>query len=48
MKEELFAKLIESIRQGGAILRGEKAPSRTFEVKSADDPSDAAKRPAPR
>lgn len=30
MNEELFAELIESVREGGAILRGEKEPSRTY------------------
>jgi len=32
MKAELFSELVESVREGGAILRGEVAPSRTFEV----------------
>jgi putative transcriptional regulator len=31
MKDELFAELVESVREGGAILRGEKTPSRIFE-----------------
>jgi hypothetical protein len=48
MKEELFAKLLESVREGGAILRGERAASRTFEVKSPDDPSDAGNGPTSR
>ncbi len=30
MKEELFAELVASVREGGAILRGEIAPSRVF------------------
>lgn len=30
MNDELFAELIASVREGGAILRGEAAPSRTF------------------
>lgn len=30
MKDELFDELLESVRQGGAILRGELAPSRAF------------------
>jgi putative transcriptional regulator len=34
MNEELFAELLESVREGGAILRGEKAPSRKFEIES--------------
>lgn len=32
MKDELFAQLLESVHQGGAITRGEMAPSRRFEV----------------
>ena len=36
MNEELFAELIESVREGGAILRGEKEPSRTFVVEGPD------------
>lgn len=36
MRDELFAELLESIRQGGAILRGEKAPSRQFKVETPD------------
>ncbi len=32
MNEELFAKLVESVREGGAILRGDAKPSRAFEV----------------
>jgi putative transcriptional regulator len=32
MKDELFAELVESVREGGAILRGQAAPSRAFEV----------------
>ncbi len=34
MNEDLFAELLESVREGGAILRGEKAPSRKFEIES--------------
>jgi len=30
MKDELFEELMASVRQGGAILRGEMPPSRTF------------------
>lgn len=36
MKDELFSELVESVREGGAILRGEKEPSRTFEVEPPD------------
>lgn len=32
MKDELFAELVESVREGGTILRDEAAPSRAFEV----------------
>jgi putative transcriptional regulator len=34
MKDELFAELVESVREGGAILRGEKTPSRIFEFEA--------------
>jgi putative transcriptional regulator len=30
VNHELFEDLVASVREGGAILRGEKAPSRTF------------------
>jgi putative transcriptional regulator len=30
MKKELFQELVESIKQGGAIMRGEMPPSRVF------------------
>lgn len=33
MKDELFNELIESVREGGAILRGTTQPARTFVVK---------------
>lgn len=36
MNEDLFAELLESVREGGAILRGEKAPSRKFEIAAPD------------
>ena len=32
MKDELFNKLMESIREGGAILRGEAQASRSFTI----------------
>jgi putative transcriptional regulator len=32
MKEELFNELLASVYEGGAILRGEKSPSRNFAV----------------
>jgi putative transcriptional regulator len=36
MKDELFKELVTSVREGGAILRGEVAPSRKFVVTKAD------------
>lgn len=36
MSDELFAELLESVREGGAILRGEKEPSRIFIIESPD------------
>ena len=36
MKDELFDQLVESVRQGGAILRGEAGPSRVFEISALD------------
>ncbi len=36
MCEELFEELLESIKQGGAILRGEMKPSRVFEYNHLD------------
>ena len=38
MKDELFEELMESVRQGGAILRGEMEPSRTFDSADVDLP----------
>lgn len=35
MKAKMFDELLESVREGGAILRGEKEPSRRFEVGSS-------------
>ena len=32
MKAELFDELVASVREGGAILRGEAAPSRVYVV----------------
>ncbi len=34
MNEELFAELLESVREGGAILRGEKEPARKFMIEA--------------
>lgn len=36
MKEELFDELMQSIKQGGAILRGEIEPSREFDIENPD------------
>ena len=36
MNDDLFAELLESVREGGAILRGEKAPLRKFEIEAPD------------
>ena len=32
MKKELFAELLASVEEGGAILRGKRRPSRAFRV----------------
>ena len=36
MDDELFAELMESVREGGQILRGEREPARRFEVEVLD------------
>ncbi len=36
MKDELFNELLASIHEGGAILRGEAQPSRTFHLEPLD------------
>ena len=36
MKKKLFEELLESVRQGGAILRGETKPSRIFHLDQPD------------
>ena len=36
MKKELFNELLESVRQGGAILRGEKKSARIYEFSEPD------------
>jgi putative transcriptional regulator len=36
MREELFAELVASVREGGAILRGEVAPARRTVVEKLD------------
>ncbi len=39
MKEKMFAELVESIEEGGAILRGQRKPSRVFKYPSQGAPS---------
>lgn len=36
MKDELFEELMDSIKQGGAILRGAAKPSREFDINNPD------------
>ncbi|MBU1698905.1 MAG: helix-turn-helix domain-containing protein, partial [Candidatus Eisenbacteria bacterium] len=36
MKEEMFAELIASVKEGASILHGEKEPSRRFHLGSPD------------
>lgn len=36
MKKQLFNELLESVREGGAILRGEREGSRTFSFEESD------------
>ena len=36
MNDELFTELLQSVRKGGAIIRGEKEPSRKFVVEAPD------------
>lgn len=36
MKAELFEELLESVREGGAILRGRRKASREFRIGAAD------------
>ncbi len=36
MKAKAFEELLGSIREGGAILRGEKKPSRRFEISAGE------------
>jgi putative transcriptional regulator len=35
MKPKMFEELLESVREGGAILRGQRKPSRRFEIRSS-------------
>ena len=43
MKKEMFEELLESVRQAGAIMRGEMEPSRVFVVETPDVQSIRAK-----
>lgn len=36
MNEALFQELVDSVREGGAILRGEVTPSRSFRMDTPD------------
>ena len=36
MNDELFSELMDSVREGGAILRGEKEASRSFTLEAPD------------
>jgi putative transcriptional regulator len=36
MNDQLFDELLESVREGGAILRSGKAPSRSFQLEEPD------------
>jgi len=36
MKNELFAELVASVREGGAILRGDQPASRVFTIQPPD------------
>ena len=36
MKDELFNDLVTSVREAGAIMRGEMKPSRVFKVENPD------------
>lgn len=36
MNDELFTELVASVREGGAILRGEQEPARRFEISAPD------------
>ncbi len=37
MKKELFDELLQSVKEAAAVERGRAKPSRTFEVKTAND-----------
>ncbi len=43
MKDELFDKLIASVREGGKILRGKAKPSRVFVIRASKNRKASAK-----
>lgn len=43
MNDELFNELLESVREGGSIFRGEKLPSCSFTVEKPDAVLDVVK-----
>ena len=47
MKKELFDELLASVREGGAILRGEQAPSKSSRVEGPDGQQRASKEHKP-
>ena len=47
MNDELFNELVESVRQGGAILRGKARPSRAFEIDGAREVGNSTAGQAP-
>ena len=36
MNDELFNELVQSVREGGAVLRGDKKPARSFSIEEPD------------
>jgi hypothetical protein len=48
MKAKMFGELLESVREGGAILRGQRKPSRRFELQSFPGYGRFANEPASR
>lgn len=42
MDDVLFAELLESVREGGAILRGERQASRTFVINDGHEAQEEA------
>lgn len=46
MKDELFQELVASLKEGGAILRGKKKPTRKTTLHSGPKPAPSAKNSA--